>query len=429
MVAGAGGVLALSIAFRNRGGAGAEEGVASGADVRLAGSIESRDLSARPSALPTEVYLWQRDRTPAVQESLAQASRRDMSVVVLAAEIDITKRKVARFDLSFLKGRSAGLAVRVGPTKASDYLTGSEATRLLAETVQTVMKEARSVGVTVTELQIDHDAAESKLISYREWVSLVRESIGNSVPVVITALPSWIKAGGFRDLASAANGVVMQVHSLRKPRDIGDDGAVFDRGAAELAVTQMARLGIPFRVALPTYGYTVGFGSNGQKLLGLSAEGPNVDWGNDAAVGVIRARSRDVSQLVEWLKVKKPKEMSGVIFYRLPVTGDRLNWGWQEFDAVRIGREPRASVEVIAQPEGDVVDVVMINRGDGEAEGEVTVEIVGKLEAFDTLVNVEQLTTKAGDRTEWVVKADRLQPGEKRILGWVRGRQVAVRLK
>ena len=68
----------------------------------------------------------------------------------------------------------------------------------------------------MAELQIDFDAAESKLAGYREWLVALRSRVGTT-RLVFTALPAWLRHEEFRALAQAADGFVLQVHSLERP--------------------------------------------------------------------------------------------------------------------------------------------------------------------------------------------------------------------
>jgi len=65
---------------------------------------------------------------------------------------------------------------------------------------------------------------------------------------------------------------VLQVHSLERPKDINTRFELCDSKAARRAVDLAGKVGVPFRVALPTYGYLIAFDSEG-KYLGLSGRG------------------------------------------------------------------------------------------------------------------------------------------------------------
>ncbi len=83
-------------------------------------------------------------------------------------------------------------------------------------------------------------------------------------PLSITALPTWLERSGFKGLASSAGSYVLQVHSLERPKDINTRFELCDSKAARRAVDLAGKVGVPFRVALPTYGYLIAFDSEGK---------------------------------------------------------------------------------------------------------------------------------------------------------------------
>ena len=160
-----------------------------------------------------------------------------------------------------------------------------------------MIRESNSNQLAISELQIDFDCAESKLDGYRIWIEAFRKKLA-PVRIVITALPSWLEQAAFKPLAEACNGYVLQVHSLERPQAPDAIPGICDPVAAKRAVEKADRLGVPFRVALPTYGYVIAFGPDGH-FIGLSAEGPAKSWPE----GV---RLREARSLT-------PNEMAGLV--------------------------------------------------------------------------------------------------------------------
>src|SRR5260370_34547670 len=97
----------------------------------------------------------------------------------------------------------------------------------------------------------------------------------------ITTLAGWLNQPGFRALIAASDGYVLQVHSVEEPGSYDAPFTLCDPKTALAAVEKASSFGIPFRVALPTYGYLVAFAANG-RFVGLSAEGPAKSWPADA---------------------------------------------------------------------------------------------------------------------------------------------------
>jgi hypothetical protein len=280
----------------------------------------------------------------------------------------------------------------------------------------------------VAELQIDFDCAESKLDGYRIWVEAIKRRVA-PVPVTITALPAWLKRSAFKRLVAAADGYVLQVHSLARPRDAAAQFSLCDPLEARRAVERAGRLGKPFRVALPTYGYAVAFDAQG-RFTGLSAEGPAKQWPQGTQTREVRADPEALAQLVAGWKSDRPQALTGVIWYRLPVPGDTLNWSWPTLASVMNGQVPRSEVRAEARrPQRELVEVDLVNTGQADLDLPVRVELSwreARLVAADGLHGFD-----VSDRGANTVQFDpahgpaRLEAGQRRTIGWVRLNQEA----
>lgn len=396
-----------------------------------------RERPTRASGpLPQEAYVWQRAWGPEVRASLARTS--DLAgFVVLAAEVDLSTDSLrvsrAAWDADALRatGRPVGLAVRIGRFARRDGATHRFAerpdlTQRLAGLARRLTADARQRGLPVREFQLDYDCPESRLDDYPVLVRAVREAV-DPVPVTITALPSWLRHR--RDLGrllEAADGWVLQVHSLEPPRRPDAAAELCDPEAARRAVEAAARFRKPFQVALPTYSYLIAFTPSGD-LLGVSAEGPLPAWPRGVLVRIARSDPDALAGLVRGWTADRPEELQGVIWYRLPVAGDRLNWPWPTFEAVRSGRPPRRDLRTQPRHAGPgLVEIDLVNAGEAEMGWPVRVDFSweeGELLAADGLAGYRVLRT--GPRalrlerstTPW----DRaLRPGERRTVGWAR---------
>jgi len=250
------------------------------------------------------------------------------------------------------------------------------------------------------------------------------------VPLVITALPSWLAHRAFRRLAHAADGFVLQVHSVAAPRP-GEPFLICDPVAARRAVERAARIKRPFRVALPTYGYLAGFDPSG-RLLGLQAEGPGRDWPPGTLARRIESDPAAMSALVAAWRADRPAALRGVIWYRLPVDRDQHNWKWPTLLAILRGERPAPRLTARATPNGDGLwQVTLVNGGNADAHTHVEVALrfrAGALIAADALGGFDLIEQGAGRA---VLRArerhvfERVGPGERRTLGWLRLRGVA----
>lgn len=364
-----------------------------------------------------------------MREAVREA-RSFAGLIVLAAEVDFRGEspRVIRVPLDGpalrSSGRPVGAAVRVlaFPGRFGD---DPRLGRYLAQLARSLLAEARAQGLTLSEIQIDYDCPESKLDDYRGLLPILREAVA-PVPVTITALPAWLsQQRAFGELMAAADGTVLQVHSLSPPRSPDERIVLCDPEAAREWVEAAARFGRPFRVALPTYGYAAAFDRKG-KLLGLSAEGPRLSWPEGIRVETARSDPAALAGLVRGWTEDRPPELSGLLWYRLPVPGDRLNWAAPTLAAVMAGREPRGAVRAASrEPEPGLVEVDLMNVGDGEIPWPAPVRIRWR---DDTFLAADGLggyrMRREGDREILLERAGPTgllsRPGERRAVGWLR---------
>lgn len=377
--------------------------------------------------LPQEAYVWQRSWGPEVAAAVAAAPF--PSLVVWAAEADLAgpRLRVARAepDWAVLGARPrVGLALRVGPTPVpldARHPLAGELVRLAGE----VVAEARRHGVEPAELQLDFDAPTSRLEGYAEVVTAVRRRLA-PLPVVVTALPAWIGAEGWPRLAAAADGFVLQVHALELPTSAGAaPPPLCDPQAARRAVEVAARLGRPFRVALPTYGYEVAWDARGA-FLGLAAEGPERPWPAGARRVEVGADATALAALVRDWTEARPAALAGIVWFRLPVAGDRRNWSPATLAAVASGRPPRRALRpVVRLPEPALVEVDLVNEGEAVETPPRRLEVRwrgARLLAADALAGYRP--GPGGEGHLVLVRrpdaGDRFSPGARRTAAWLR---------
>jgi hypothetical protein len=290
--------------------------------------------------LRQEVYVWQRAWTPAVQTAVQTHGSNFAEIAVLAGEISWpTNRqpqliRVALATEALVKsGRPVGLALRINPYAGP--FTNDAVAEFIAATALRLVAEARTNRLPLAELQIDFDCAESKLDGYAFWIETVRQRVA-PLPVTITTLPSWLDSRAFAKLARQVPNYVLQVHSAARPQSAAASFTLCDPRAARRAVTRAGRLGVPFRVALPTYGYEMAFDPGGV-FLGLTAEGPSPAWPTNAVRRRVESNQEELAKLMRGWTQRRPQALRGVIWYRLPVATDRHNWDWPTLDRVRRG--------------------------------------------------------------------------------------------
>ncbi len=293
--------------------------------------------------LRQEVYVWQRAWTQPVREAVSQHGSNFAELAVLRAEISwntnrqpqLTRANVDYETLAKAR-RPVGLALRIG-TYAGPF-TNDAIAGFITDAASRIVSEARTNNVTLAELQIDFDCAESKLDGYRMWIEAIQRRVA-PLPVTITTLPSWLDSRAFKRLATGATNYVLQVHSAARPKSSDATVTLCDPRAARRAVESAGRIGVPFRVALPTYGYQMAFASDG-KFISLAAEGPRPNWPTNALLRTVESNPAELAELVRDWTASRPAAMRGVIWYRLPVGSDKFNWNWPKLEAVMTGRGP-----------------------------------------------------------------------------------------
>lgn len=382
-----------------------------------------------------EVYVWQRSWSGPVQDSISQVRSDFSSFIVLGAEVSFKDGDPEIFrvpiDYQSLSDSdiTVGIAIRIGPFSGDFSDEGTS--RLLCEIASSLIGEAESKGIALREIQIDFDAAESKLDGYRLWLSAIRTAI-EPVPLTITALPSWMGCSGFSRLIRSTDGFVLQVHSLEPPDGIDSNFTLLNPERSLAWVERASRLcpeDIGFRVALPTYGYTVAFDSDG-KFFALSAEGPDPDWPDGTRTREVIADPDEISALVEGWIIDRPWNLEGLIWYRMPVETDRLNWPWQTLRAVMNGRAPYQSLNIRTESnESGLIDFYLVNDGETSEKTDVLISINWQdadLLAFDLLRDFTITDRRPGTVilqgpiSDARQPSNRIGPGESWMVSWLR---------
>lgn len=393
-----------------------------------------------PASLSQDVYVWQRDWNQGVRDAIVQHGSKFETVVALSAEVSWRAKRPeivqVLLDYAVLRksGSHIGLALRIGPYPGP-FRANDRAATFIASVASALVGEAKTHGCPPEELQIDFDCAQSKLDGYRIWVESIRRAIA-PVPVIITALPSWLNEPAFPKLISAANGYVLQVHSLEAPRSAAAPFTLCDPAEAQRAMKNAGRWNVPFLVALPTYGYIIAFNRNG-KFAGLSADGPAKDWPPDYELREVRTDPVAMARLVRFWSTNHPASMRGIIWYRMPVADDFLNLRWPTLAAMMAGRAPREHVHAAARRvEAGLVEICLVNDGELDLSSRLAVEATwsnARLIAGDGIGGFS-LNDAGPDAARFQMddKSFRLPAGEKRVIGWLRlseDREVKVEIK
>lgn len=381
---------------------------------------------------PQEAYVWQRAWTPAVSAAVRESTGRVNSLTVLAAEVEFQDKtpRLIRPKLDFAAMRAFGkpmaMAMRIGPW-AGPFSESDELANKLVSWLQETLQQARQGGWEPSELQIDFDSATSKLAGYQTWIRLFQKSV-HPLPVSFTALPDWLNSPILKEMAALTGRYVLQVHAVERARSNDAKPQLIHPESVRKWINQADSIGVKFHIALPTYRSAVGFNAEG-KIIGIDSEGSARAWPQGTRLVTYQSPADELANFIREWTTDRPETMAGVLWYRLPVAGETRNWTWPTFSAVMQGREPKAVVQ-IQRNEGNPVDLVLSNTGEGEAmwPSEILVKLspqIGNIEAGDAL---------AGYAFEWDASAPEqavfrrlpnysdsfLPPGGKKPLGWLR---------
>jgi hypothetical protein len=371
-------------------------------------------------------YLWQREWTPAVIDSLVEAEGRVDGIVVLGAEIVWVNKKPEVIEASIAWDRLSrftkpvSLALRVAPYPGPFDANGSAAKTITA-TASKLLEKARASGVKVTAFQIDFDCAQKNLSGYRVWLALVRSAV-QRVPLIVTTLPAWLDEPEFARLIGEVDGYVLQVHSV-PPANQNGPAVLCDAASARRWVRKANRLGIPFSVALPTYRCVAGYDETG-KLLSVAMDSVQQSWPPGTRAVEFATDANQVAALINEWKTKRPALLRDLFWYRLPVATDERNWRWTTLSAVMAGRAPLHKLVVRSHGENPV-DLAIANVGEADEQGDLTVTVAwsndSSIIASDALPgwSVAVARQRAIFKPEAGVQL-RLSPGATRSIGWLR---------
>lgn len=380
--------------------------------------------------LEQHTYVWQRVWNDSVIDAISTQATSFASVVPLAAEIGWTGQTATitrvPVNLALLSStqEKLGLALRIGPY-SGPFRKNDNPIESIVSLATSLVSEVNAQNVQLSELHIDFDCTDSNLEGYRLWIETLRDRVA-PVRIIITALPSWLNESEFKQLAKAAHGYVLQVHSLERPKHNSTEFEICDPAKARRWVEQAGRFSIPFQVALPTYSYVAAFNPLGE-FLGASAEGATPLWPINSVVREIRANPKQMAQLVNAWKSSRPEAFSGIIWYRLPVAGDTLNWSWSTLAAVMNGSAPveRRKFETRWREPG-LAEFFLVNHGESDLRVWPGIQVQwgsGRLIAGDGLNGYElaQSMTKSVNFTpRQTSESKALRGGEEKVIGWIR---------
>ncbi|MGW8463898.1 DUF3142 domain-containing protein [Pseudomonas sp. CLCA07] len=358
--------------------------------------------------LDQQLYVWQRQWTPAHDVALRD-SRADFStlrVLALQAFPQAGWRR-ARIDPGLLKrdGRPLIAVIRLdGQLKSLDQ---DEVTAQ----IQQVLSDWQEQGLTLSGVEIDHDAGNARLPAYRTFLAQLRAVLPATLSLSITALPAWLDSPELPALLLTVDSSVLQVHAVSDPRR-----GLFDPDQARKWARNWSRLTTkPFYLALPAYGVALLPSASGAPVVESE-----VPVGRGGERRELLADPRQLSTLAAELRADPPTHLAGLIWFRLPLAGDRRAWSLTTLGAVARGDtlDSRLSVKLSAQD--GLYDISISNHGnlDTAWPERVTLAVEG-CDGADALAGYA--LQQSPDLLTFTRLSDgRIAAGGQRAVGWAR---------
>jgi hypothetical protein len=358
--------------------------------------------------LDQQLYVWQRQWTPAHDAALRD-SRADFSTLrVLALQaFPQAGWSRARIDPALLKrdGRPLIAVVRL-----DGQLNGLDRDEVTAQ-IQQVLSDWQGQGLTLSGVEIDHDAGNARLPAYREFLTHLRAVLPASLPLSITALPAWLDSSELPALLATVDSSVLQVHAVSDPRR-----GLFDPDQARQWARAWSRnTSKPFYLALPAYGVALLPGAGGAPVV--ESEVP-VERGGERRE--LLADPQQLSKLGAELRADPPAHLAGLIWFRLPLANDRRAWSLTTLGAVARGDALDSRVGLKLSAQDGLYDISLKNQGnlDSAWPERLTLAVQG-CEGADALAGYA-LQQRPDLLTFTRLRDGRIPAGGQRAIGWAR---------
>ncbi|VVM88442.1 hypothetical protein PS662_02698 [Pseudomonas fluorescens] len=363
----------------------------------------------RPDVPPLDqqLYVWQRQWTPAHEAALKDSRADFSSLRVLALQaFPQAGWSRARIDTALLKRDARPL---IAVIRLDGQLKSLDQDEVSAQ-IQRLLSEWQALGLNLAGVEIDHDAGNARLPAYRKFLTDLRAVLPASLPLSITALPAWLDSPELPALLSTADSSVLQVHAVSDPRR-----GLFDPDQARKWVTAWARItSKPFYLALPAYGVAL-LPANG--VLEVESEVP-INRGGERRE--LLADPQQLSTLALELRNAPPPHLAGLIWFRLPLPDDRRAWSLATLRAVVRGDALDSHLTLKLSAHDGLYDISVSNQGnlDSAWPERLTLAVQG-CDGADALAGYA-LQQRPDLLTFTRLRDGRIPAGGQRAIGWAR---------
>jgi len=277
-----------------------------------------------------------------------------------------------------------------------------------------LLSEWRQIQPPIAGLELDHDCGDARLDAYARFLARIRMRLPQTIPLSITALPSWLSSPDLDAVFRPVNEIVLQVHMVQSPR-----AGLFNADQARQWIQALVRrTDKPFRVALPAYGVRVTWLNDGS-MLAVESEEPLLAGGYSASELIVSPEA--VSTLLRDLEHDPPASLAGIVWFRLPVAGDIRAWSPETWRAVVMGKPLQSRIEAHAEKSNTpgMSNIVLINQG------EVDGVLPTRIDLPPSCTIADGINGYALDHSETGLSIERQQDGllpghQRRLIGWMR---------
>ncbi|AOE63054.1 DUF3142 domain-containing protein [Pseudomonas corrugata] len=364
----------------------------------------------QPPAAPLDqqLYIWQRQWTSAHEAALRQSQQDFSSLRVLALQaFPRAGWSRAQINPALLKADGRPL---IAVIRLDGQLGTLDRDEVIAQ-IQQVLSDWQAQGLTPVGVEIDHDAGNARLPAYRAFLTQLRQTLPSTLRLSITALPAWLDSPALPGLLETVDSSVLQVHAVSNPWQ-----GLFDPKQARHWAERWSKVTRrPFYLALPAYGVALLTQESGTPVV--ESEVP-IDRGGERLE--LLANPQQVAGLAADLRAEPPKHLAGLIWFRLPLAGDRRVWSLTTLGAVARGDKLDSRLALTLEEKDGLYDIRLVNRGNLDSPWPQRVTLaVGACDGLDALAGYS-LQQTPGLLTFTRIQEGRLAAGAQRAIGWAR---------
>ena len=368
---------------------------------------------APPAPLEQQVYIWQRQWLPSHPQALA-ATRSDFTTLrVLAAQAHPREGWIqARVDLDVLRGDGRPV---IAVIRLDGQLPNLDS-EAISQQLQQLLSTWQASGLNLKGVEIDHDCASARLPAYTALLRALRQQLPPELALSITALPAWLDSSALTALLAEVDSSVLQVHAVSRP----ENGLFQPRQALQWAKAYGEKTRKPFYLALPAYGVALLENPDG----GAPWVESEVSLPRAGVRRELMAQPEQVASLLDDLKRQPPAHLQGLLWFRLPLPGDRRAWPLTTLQAVVHGQPLHSAIQLSLEQQGPLGELRLINQGTVGAALPRQLQITAQgCEAGDALGGY-RLHQPLGNPVTYTLQPNDPRPplaaGQSLAVGWLR---------